>query len=317
MKHAEKHYGSKTEMNSEPIVQTSELTKNYGHVPALVNCSVSIPQGEVFGLLGPNGSGKTTFLRLLMGFLRPSRGRATIAGHDCYRESVAVHAGVSYLPGDARLSRGMKGRDLLAFFASFRNEGGQLRSLRIADRLGLELSRRVAQLSTGMRQKLALATVLAPDVPLLILDEPTSNLDPTVRGRVLAMIREARAAGRTVVFSSHVLPEVEQVCDRVVILRRGELVHDQLMSGIRRRHRIRCRLAGALPAVPDNLASELSISPCTDGRILIDAPGDLAPVLGWLATQPLADVHIEPIGLQAIYETYHPVNDAASAEVAA
>jgi beta-exotoxin I transport system ATP-binding protein len=296
---------------SKPIVDAHELTKTYGRLAALQNCTLSVQPGEVFGLLGPNGSGKTTLLRLLMGFLRPTGGRVTIADRDCYRDSVAVHAGVSYLPGDVRLVRGMKGRDVLAFFSRLRGQTQAVRNIQLAERLGLDLSRKVAQMSTGMRQKLALATVLAVDVPLLILDEPTSNLDPTVRGTVMALIREARSSGRTVFFSSHVLSEVEQTCDRVAILRRGRLVHDQIMSEIRRGHRIRAQLTGALPPVPEHLAAHLSVSAHANGVMTIDAPGDLAPLLGWLATLPLADVHIEPTGLQSVYEQFHPPEAAA------
>lgn len=288
-----------------PIVETRDLTKNYGRVSALRDCSIAIQPGQVFGLLGPNGSGKTTLIRLLMGFLRPTHGRATIAGRDCYRDSVAVHAGVSYLPGDVRLVRSMKGREILEFFARLRGQRRADRGIQIADRFGLDLTRRVAQLSTGMRQKLALAAVLAPDVSLLILDEPTSNLDPTVRRAVLDFIREAKLAGRTVIFSSHVLSEVEEICDRVGILREGRIVRDQLMGEIRRRHRIRAKLVGAFPPPPEHLRGQLSVSQDADGSITIDAPGDLAPLFGWLATLPLAEVRIEPVGLQAIYEHFH------------
>jgi ABC-2 type transport system ATP-binding protein len=287
------------------IVETRELTKHYARLPALSNCTLSIERGEVFGLLGPNGSGKTTLLRLLMGFLRPTHGLATIDGRDCYRDSIAVHSVVSYLPGDVRLARGMKGREILTFFARLRGERSAERSESIASRLGVELSRRASQLSTGMRQKLALAAVLAADVPLLILDEPTSNLDPTVRGTISSIIREAKLAGRTVVFSSHVMSEVEQVCDRVVILRNGQLVHDQRMSDIRRRHRIRAKLTAPMPPIPDRFAGQLTISDDANGHVAIDAPGDLSPLFGWLATLPLAEVHIEPVGLQAVYEQYH------------
>ena len=297
--------------NAASIVETHALTKNYGRLSALNDCTLSVKRGEVFGLLGPNGSGKTTLLRLLMGFLRPTHGRATISNRDCYRDSVAVHADVSYLPGDVRLVRGMGGRDVLSFFARLRGERNPLRGVQLAERLGLESSRKVAQMSTGMRQKLALAAVLAVDVPLLILDEPTSNLDPTVRSTVLTLIGEARAVGRTVIFSSHVLSETERVADRVVILRSGRLVHDQDMSKIRRGHRILARPTAALPPVPERLASQVAVSSNTDGRVTIDAPGDLAPLLGWLATLPLAEVHIEPIGLQAVYEQYHPAETAA------
>jgi ABC-2 type transport system ATP-binding protein len=281
------------------------LTKHYGRVPALSDCTLSVGRGEVFGLLGPNGSGKTTLLRLLMGFLRPTRGGATVDGRDCYRDSVAVHSGVSYLPGDVRMIRGMTGRDVLTFFARLRGESSATRGVGLAARLGLDLSRRVSQSSTGMRQKLALAAVLAADVPLLILDEPTSNLDPTVRATILTTIREAKSVGRTVIFSSHIMPEVEQVCDRVVILRNGQLVHDQAMSDIRRGHRIHAKFNGELPLVPERFANLVAITKLADGRIAIDAPGDLSPLLGWLATMPLTEVYVEPVGLQAVYEKYH------------
>jgi ABC-2 type transport system ATP-binding protein len=289
-----------------PIVETRDLTKVYGHLAALEDCSLVVRPGEVFGLLGPNGSGKTTLLRLLTGFLRATRGHVTIGGRDCWRNSVAVHSGVSYLPGDVRLVRGMKGRDVLAFFARLRGQQRSTASIQLAERLGLDLSRRIAQMSTGMRQKLALAATLAVDVPLFILDEPTSNLDPTVRSTVMTLIREAQSDGRTVIFSSHVLSEVEQACDRVVILRRGRLVHDQVMSQIRRGHRIHAQLAADLPLAPEDLAGQISLTTNADGHVTIDAPGELAPLLGWLATLPLSEIRIEPIGLQAVYEQYHP-----------
>jgi ABC-2 type transport system ATP-binding protein len=166
-------------------------------------------------------------------------------------------------------------------------------------------------MSTGMRQKLALAAALAVDAPLLILDEPTSNLDPTVRSTILAILREAKAAGRTVLFSSHVLSEVEQVCDRVVILRRGQLVHDQVMAEIRRHHRIRARLTSPLPPTPPEIARQLTFIGAGQGSVTIEAPGDLSPLLGWLATLPLAEVRIEPLGLAAVYEKFHPAEEAA------
>jgi ABC-2 type transport system ATP-binding protein len=288
------------------IVETRSLTKKHGGVTALRQCSLSIQTGEVFGLLGPNGAGKTTLLRLLMGFLRPTSGTATIAGRDCWHDSFAVHAGVSYLPGDVRLERGTRADEVLRFFGQVRGQPDPTRALGIAERLGLELTRRTGQMSTGMRQKLALAAVLSTEAPLLILDEPTSNLDPTVRGTVLALIREARAAGQTVIFSSHILTEIEQACDRVVILRSGQIVHNQAMSQVRRGHRIQATLSGPLPQLPAQLAGQISITRATDHQITLDAPGALAPLLGWLAALPLARIDVEPIGLQSVYEQYHP-----------
>ena len=185
------------------LVRTNLLTKHYGPRAALEDCTLQVGRGEVFGLLGPNGSGKTTLLRLLLGYLRPTAGSAEIDGHDCYRDSVAVHRRTAYLPGETRLFPEMRCTDVLRFFADVRGQATYERSLEIARRLDLDLTRRVPQLSTGMKQKLALAGALAAETPLVILDEPTSNLDPTVRGEVIALVREAKAAGRTVIFLRH------------------------------------------------------------------------------------------------------------------
>src|SRR5688572_27738122 len=148
------------------FVETHSLTKRYGPFAALADCSLRVEQGEVFGLLGPNGAGKTTLLRLLLGYLRPTSGHATIDGLDCYRQSVAVHRRLAYLPGDARLFRQLNGRQTLEFFSRLRESAPLARALQLAERLQLDLTRKVRQMSTGMRQKLALAIALTPDVPL-------------------------------------------------------------------------------------------------------------------------------------------------------
>ncbi|MDX1944619.1 MAG: ABC transporter ATP-binding protein [Pirellulaceae bacterium] len=287
------------------IVETSGLSKTYGSLAALRDCSLTVERGEVFGLLGPNGAGKTTLLRLLVGFLRPTAGWAKIAGLDCERQSVAVRRQVAYLPAEASIFPHLRGRDALDFFAEVRPGGDLQRSLEIARRLELDLSRRVSFMSTGMKQKLALAATMAANTPLAILDEPTANLDPTVRSTVLALVREARAAGNTVMFSSHVLSEVEEVCDRVVILRAGQLVHTQRMDQLRQQHRIVAALSGPLPPIPDGLQDQLAIVRQTQGEAVLETPGELAPLLKWLATLPLADVRIEPIGLRSVYDRYH------------
>jgi ABC-2 type transport system ATP-binding protein len=259
----------------------------------------------VFGLLGPNGAGKTTFLRLLLGFLNPTSGSATIDGLDCHHQSVRVRRLVSYLPGEAHLFPQMRARKVLRFFAEVRPEGDLQKSLELADRLELDLSRRVSSMSTGMRQKLALAATFAADTPLLILDEPTTNLDPTVRGVVLDMVAEAREQGRTLLFSSHVLSEVEQVCDRVAFLRAGRLAHVQNMSELKCRHRIRAVLEGPMPPAPVSLDGELSIHADEDGHVTIETPGELAPLLSWLSTLPLERMNVEPVGLRSLYDRLH------------
>ena len=287
------------------LVHIDNLSKRYGAFTALDGCSLGVHEGEVFGLLGPNGAGKTTLLRLLLGYVVPSSGLARIAGFDCRTESLAVRACTAYLPGEARLFRRMNGHAVLDFFSGLRKECRRAEAARVAERLDLDCRRQVARMSTGMRQKLALAVVLATDARLVILDEPTANLDPTARAEVLKLVLEARAAGRTVIFSSHVLSEVEETCDRVAILRRGTLVHEQSIESMRRSHRITARLTAPLGDVPPDLRGSVTVAAGqAPGDVTIESPDSLAPLLGWLARLPLEEIRIEPVGLAAVYDHF-------------
>lgn len=302
------------------LIETFGLTKRYGRLAALDDCSLGIRAGEVFGLLGPNGAGKTTLIRLILGFLRPTAGRAVVDGLDCVARSLDVRRRIAYLPGEARLFRVMRGRDVLRLLAGLRpgSEAQFARAVAIAERLELDTSRRVGMMSTGMRQKLALAATMAADTPIVILDEPTANLDPTVRHTVLSMVREAKAAGRTVVFSSHVLAEAEEACDRVAVLRTGKLVHTQCIGELRRRHRIFLRMregaaSGNPLRLPDDLGEDVRTQRGDDGWTIVDTGGDLQRLFGWLATLALDEVRIEPFGLRAVYERFHPPAESAAA----
>ncbi len=156
-----------------------------------------------------------------------------------------------------------------------------------------------------MRQKLAVAATMSLETPLVILDEPTANLDPSVRSEVIGLIHEAEQAGRTVIFSSHVLAEIEQVCQRVLMLRSGRLVHDQPMDQLRRRHRIYARLNGELPPLPAAEEGRVQIVTQEDGQLVLETADEMAPLLGWLGGVPVAEVRIEPVGLQSVYDKYH------------
>lgn len=294
-----------------PFVETRDLTKQFSSFTALDCCSLSVQRGEVFGLLGPNGAGKSTLIRLLLGFLNPTSGSATIDGLDCTTQRVEVHRRVSYLPGDARLFRMMRGRQVLKFFCDMRSDSSYQAALGLAERLDLDISQLVVFMSTGMRQKLALSACLASSAPLLILDEPTANLDPTVRGEIIKLVDEAQQEGRTVLFSSHVLSEIEDVCDRVGILRAGELVHLQCMNELMRKHRITARVSSPLPEVPEHLKSMLTIRE-EEGRVQIETPGELSAVLHWLANANLQDIYVQPIGLRSVYDQYHRPTLAAT-----
>src|SRR5947209_10432453 len=234
------------------LLRTEQLTKDYGQVRALDHLDLTVAPGEVFGLLGPNGSGKSTALRLLLGFLRPTAGGAWIDGHDCWRDSVAARRRVAYLPGELRLYENMTGRQLVRFLCGLRGAAADGADVdRLARSLDIDLARPIAQLSSGMKRKVALLQVLVPRAPLLVLDEPTNTLDPTMRDELLAQLRRARDGGQAVLFSSHVLSEVEQICDRVGILQRGRLVHLQRMAELREVRLVRATLAAPAPTPPD------------------------------------------------------------------
>jgi ABC-2 type transport system ATP-binding protein len=296
------------------LLQTEHLTKDYNRFRALDDFSLSVAPGEIFGLLGPNGSGKSTAIRLLLGFMRPTLGHARIAGHDCWTESVAVRQHIAYLPGELRLYENMTGRQLVRFLSQLRGQEPKADVDAMARRLDIDLDRPLVQLSSGMKRKVALLVVLVPETPLLILDEPTNTLDPTMRDELLAQLRRARDRGQAVLFSSHVLHEVERVCDRVGILQRGKLVHLQTISELRKATLVQARFVDAAwakdgNAVLDGFLDLPGLSLCSRDRdqLVLEYAGETPPLLDWLSRHRIADLRIEPAGLSGIYHRYHGV----------
>ncbi|MGZ5214605.1 MAG: ATP-binding cassette domain-containing protein [Actinomycetota bacterium] len=211
-------------MKPDGVVVTEHLTKSYGQSRGIVDVSMTIEAGEVFGFLGPNGAGKTTTIRTLLDFIRPTSGRATVLGLDPRSSSVEIHRHVGYLPGEFAAYEHMTGREYLGYFAALR--GGVDLDLvdALTERLQSDLSVKISSLSHGNKQKLGLIQAFMHRPALLILDEPTQGLDPIMQQRFQSLVLETRAAGQTVFLSSHDLPEVERVCDRVGIIREGRLI---------------------------------------------------------------------------------------------
>jgi ABC-2 type transport system ATP-binding protein len=295
-------------MPTTPLLLSDGLTKDYGPLRALDALNLRIDAGEVFGLLGPNGSGKSTALRLMLGFLRPTAGRALVDGHDCWHDGVAARQKVTYLPGELRLYESMNGRQIVNFLARLRRQPIDGDVDRLAKRFDIDLSRPLVQLSSGMKRKVALLSVLLPRVPLLILDEPTNALDPTMRDELLTQLREARERGQAVLFSSHVLAEVEQVCDRVGILQKGKLVHLQSMAELNAEERlVQVRFRQKPEKWPELPELEILHNDGKDARLAHRGP--LAPLLEWLGDQPVADLRIEPLGLGGVYARYHGADE--------
>ncbi len=291
----------------EPLLRLAHLTKDYGRFRALDNVNLQVHAGEVVGLLGPNGSGKTTALRLVLGFLRPTTGHAWVGGHECWQDSVAARRRVAYLPGELRLYENLTGRQLVHFLARLRGRPPRCELDELARRFDVDLARPLAQLSSGMKRKVALLQVLVAHADLLIMDEPTNALDPTMRDELLRQVRLARDRGQAVVFSSHVLGEVEQVCDRVAVLQRGRLVHLQEMAPLRDGRLVVLRLrpgAGELPPLEG-----VAVRERRGESLVLEYAGDLTALTAWLARVPLADLRLEPLGLRGVYHRYHPAEE--------
>jgi len=216
-------------------IRTYGLTKYYGSVRGIEDLDLEVREGEVFGFLGPNGAGKTTTLRLLLGLLRPTRGRAEVLGLDCQRDSYPLRHRLGYIPGEVSLYGEMSGGELLHLLGRLHPGDHSRRCRELAERLELDLGRKIRHYSMGMRQKLGILQALMHDPELLILDEPTLGLDPLMQQEFYRLLAEERARGRTVFLSSHLLPEVERVCDRVGIVREGRLVAVEAVADLKRK----------------------------------------------------------------------------------
>ncbi|MEO8228844.1 MAG: ABC transporter ATP-binding protein [Chloroflexota bacterium] len=299
-------------------LRTESLTKHYGgrrhgplpsgpEVAALSELTIQVNPGEIFGFLGPNGAGKTTAIRLLLGYLHPTAGRAEVLGLDSQVQSVEIRARVGYLPGGIALYDGMAGLDLLDYLGQLYGRA-PVRRAELLDRLQLSaatLRRPVRDYSRGMRQKIGIIQALQHDPELAVLDEPTEGLDPLMQRAFYEVLDDLRAAGRTIFFSSHVLSEVERVCDRVAIIRTGRLVALEDVNALlaRRKRHVELRSRGTLPdlsAVPGVTGFALH-----DGLLTCQLEGDVGPFLAAIAGLPVTDLTIEPAHLEEAFLEFY------------
>ena len=209
--------------NPNPVIKLENLTKHYGDIIGIQDLSLEVPEGEVFGLLGPNGAGKTTTIRLILDFIRPTSGKASVFGLSPRSDGTDIRRRVGYLPGDFVTYDHMTGATVTEYFTNLRgSDATKLETL--CERYQLDLGRKIGQLSKGNKQKIGLVQAFMNDPDLLILDEPTAGLDPLLQYEFQKMVHEEKAQGKTIFMSSHVMSEVEATCDRVGIIREGELV---------------------------------------------------------------------------------------------
>jgi ABC-2 type transport system ATP-binding protein len=214
-------------------ISTSGLTKNFGSARALDGLDLSVKAGEVHGFLGPNGSGKTTTIRVLLGLLRADSGHVELLGKDPWRDAVELHRRLAYVPGEVSLWPNLTGGEVIDLFGRLRGNFNRRRRDELLERFLLDPTKKTGSYSKGNRQKVALVAALASDVELLLLDEPTSGLDPLMEAVFQDCIREVKAQGRTVLLSSHILAEVEALCDRLSIIRLGRTVETGTLDELR------------------------------------------------------------------------------------
>ncbi len=290
-----------------PIIRTNGLTKDYGRVRGLDSLSLEVQEGEVLGFLGPNGSGKTTTIRLLLDLIRPTRGSASIGGFDCQKQSLSARRLIGYLPGEMPVYPELTGEAYLSYLGRLGADppdGATVQRLLSRFNLGpSDLTRRLRDLSHGMKRKFGIVSALMARPRVAILDEPTSGLDPLMIEAFAETLAELKREGRTTVFlSSHVLSEVERTCDRVAVIRDGRLAAVETIAGIREAlpRRVTVRLArideGAPPAVPG--APGVRVVSHDDATWVLDVSGPLGPLLERLHGLPIEDLDVQPASLE-------------------
>ncbi|MFC7860607.1 ABC transporter ATP-binding protein [Arthrobacter koreensis] len=307
-----------------PVIETRALTKRYGSRTAVDSLDLKVQPGCVFGLIGPNGSGKTTTLRMLLDIIRPSSGQALVLGTPPQSGGPALRRRIGYIPGDLRLSSRARGRTVLEHFAQISAPVPAGRVETLAERLGLDLSRPVRTLSKGNRQKLGLVQAFMHDPDLLVLDEPTSGLDPLVQREFLEMVAEVRTSGRTVLLSSHVLSEIQQSADQVAVLSLGKVVAQGDVASLRlnRLRHVRASLApagGAEKMLEDELAAAGLRGSVTwqagTARVRGTLDGGVDAFIKVLARHRILDLSVEEPDLEESVLQLYGGPDAAARDV--
>lgn len=296
---------------TEYAIETEALTVYYGKHRGIVDLGLQVRPGEIFGFLGPNGAGKTTTLRVLIDLIRPNRGRARVLGLDCQKNGVALRERIGYLPGELSLPRNMKGKQYLQIVDSLRSRPADPAFLNeLCERLDLDTSRMIHDYSSGNKQKLGLVMAMMGKPELLMLDEPTNGLDPLIQQAVLELVSEARHEGRTVFFSSHILSEVQIVCDRVGIIREGRLIKVESVESLTAQpfHRLRLRFEKMPDAEAFAFEGVRELNRAEDA-LFLEVTQNLPQVMRAAAALGIVDIETQPVTLEEVFLAYYGRNN--------
>ncbi len=293
--------------DNDSVIHTEGLTKFYGKHRGVLDIDLEERRGEVFGYLGPNGAGKTTTIRVLLNFIRPTRGRATIFGLDIRQHGLEARRRIGYLPGELSLYHNLKGEEQLQYLGHLRGGVEWVEVQKLAARLECDLTQRIRAMSHGNRQKLGLIQAFMNRPDLLILDEPTIGLDPLMQQEFYRLIAEAKGEGRTVFLSSHIMPEVERICDRVAIIRQGNLVAVEDVSTLKARAVRRLEIHFAAPIADDSFSEIEGVRDVrVDDTVLsCTVVGDLDALVKAAARAKVINVISHEPNLEEIFLTYY------------
>jgi beta-exotoxin I transport system ATP-binding protein len=295
-------------MTDQITIHTEALTKHYGDVEALVDLDLDVRAGEVFGFLGPNGAGKTTMIRTILDEIRPTAGSASILGMDTHRQSVVIRKHIGYVPGDLSMYPNLTGRDTLTYFSNLRGGVDWSYVDQLADRIDADLSKKVGDLSSGNRQKVGIIQAFMNKPDVLIMDEPSSGLDPLIQREFQSMMREVAAEGRTVFLSSHTLSEVQRVADRVGIIRHGHLIALEAVADLRSKAIRRVDLyfdAPVAAAAFEGLPGVREVE-SENHHVVLSFDGQMETLLNVATDQnTLVDIHTQEADLEEIFLTYY------------
>ncbi|MCH8350951.1 MAG: ABC transporter ATP-binding protein [Chloroflexi bacterium] len=291
----------------ETAIRLERLTKYYGKHLGVADLNLEVKSGEVFGYLGPNGAGKTTTIRMLLDLIRPTQGKATVLGLDAQADSLAVRRSVGYIPAEPSLYGNLSGHEFLTYLASVRGGVHWPKVTALADRLECDLSRPIGTLSRGNKQKLAVIRAFMHEPQVLILDEPTSGLDPLMQAEFEEMVREAKSEGKTVFLSSHFLPEVEQLADRVGIIREGRLVTVEEIGSLKSRavRRLEIEFAGRVPEEEFARLDGVRNLQVQGSTLRCDVAGSLDPLIKAAARHTVINLKTHEPNLEDIFLAYY------------
>jgi ABC-2 type transport system ATP-binding protein len=296
-------------MSEANVIQTQGLIKSYGNVQALFGVDLEVKQGEVFGFLGPNGSGKTTTIRCMLDLIRPQGGTISVLGMNPQAEPEAIKARVGYLPGELHLDENMTARQVFRYFNRLRgNRSNWDFIMELSDRLKLELKIPIKNFSKGNKQKVGVVQALMHRPELLLLDEPTGGLDPLMQQEVLSMLAEAQDDGATVFFSSHIISEVQVVADRAAIIREGKIVEVVETASLLNRSMRRVRIRFQQPTDANalfNLPGVELVDKDDSLSVLLQVEGEMDALVKTLAQYPVSDFETERTSLEEIFLAYY------------